>query len=919
MSAPAFAQQPEGKPAGEKARSAPPALAARLGLLPLESTGVPTFRRAHPTFDGRGVIIGVLDSGIDPSIPGLLTTSTGEAKILDLRDFSGEGRIALTTVAPGSDAATIAGTALTGLDKVRAEAQGGPVWAGSIRERTLGEMPAADLNGDGDDDDALVVLVARVGAGWALFADTDGDGSFANETPIHDYLLERETFGWSTPAHARPLTLAANFSGTAAPELDLYFDTSAHGSHVAGIAAGHDIYGIASFDGVAPGAQVLGLKIANDAQGGLTTTGSMARALAYAIRFAKQKQMPLVLNMSFGVGNAEEGHARIDLLIDSVLAANPDVVFAISAGNDGPGLSTLGFPGSASRALGVGATFPVVFRPDAAGPGARQEPMAAFSSRGGELAKPDISVPGVAYSTVPAWNTGDEIKGGTSMASPHAAGLMALLESAALQEKIPVDAVRMRQALMASSSAVPGAGVLDAGAGRPDVGRALAWLEAKRPFDPVLVSVPGHPGATAAYFRDGLRADTVQSFVLSRAGTGARALRMVADQSWLAAPASISFDGPTATVTIGVRASQLQAPGVYVGTVTLTDTDTLVGPVARLIVTVATPLPAQGTAEPLALTIPVNTPSRVIIPVQQGRPVIIQTRVDGEPNGLTVALHEPDGMPFRGGHAPALAAYDSSAFTIDGHDAVTGDYELVALGGDPGQALASVRVIPSPVVVTGATTRPGGVALAFKSAAVEAAPVRAALALLGGATTRLVTGHGGAEVHLPLAVPAWAAKVVVEAAGERAQWNRFTDLGLTLFDADGRQLGKEPLNYPFARLEVELPATHGPMATDLVLFPGLADSTGADWSLSLAVRYIAAAPVSLTHVGPSTAITVGPAASASANFAMPRTSWVLPADWRPWLRASITSQRNRVFTTELPLEGAMPAAVTRAAAPRRPS
>jgi hypothetical protein len=273
------------------------------------------------------------------------------------------------------------------------------------------------------------------------------------------------------------------------------------------------------------------------------------------------------------------------------------------------------------------------------------------------------------------------------------------------------------------------------------VGRALAWLEAKRPFDPVLVSVPGHPGGTAAYFRGGLHADTVQSFVLTRAGTGSRALRMVADQPWLAAPASISFDGQTATATIGIRASQLQAPGVYIGTVTLTDSDTLVGPVARLIVTVATPLPVQGTAEPLALTIPVNTPSRVMIPVQLGRPVIIQTRVDGEPNGLTVALHEPDGMPFRGGHAPALAAYDSSAFTIDGHDAVAGDYELVALGGDPGQALASVRIIPSPVVVTSATTRPGSVALAFRSAAAEAAPVRAALALLGGATTRLITGQ----------------------------------------------------------------------------------------------------------------------------------------------------------------------------------
>jgi hypothetical protein len=58
---------------------------------------------------------------------------------------------------------------------------------------------------------------------------------------------------------------------------------------------------------VAPGAQLLGLKIANDAQGGISTTGSMLRAVDYAITFAHQRSMPLVLNMSFGVGNEAEG------------------------------------------------------------------------------------------------------------------------------------------------------------------------------------------------------------------------------------------------------------------------------------------------------------------------------------------------------------------------------------------------------------------------------------------------------------------------------------------------------------------------------------------------------------------------------------------------------------------------------------
>lgn len=81
----------------------PPAAAYLAGLMPLKSTGVDGFAAAHPTYDGRGVLIGVLDTGIDPAVAGLIVTSTGAPKVLDLRDFSGEGRIALTPVTPNAD------------------------------------------------------------------------------------------------------------------------------------------------------------------------------------------------------------------------------------------------------------------------------------------------------------------------------------------------------------------------------------------------------------------------------------------------------------------------------------------------------------------------------------------------------------------------------------------------------------------------------------------------------------------------------------------------------------------------------------------------------------------------------------------------------------------------------------------------
>ncbi|HWB42313.1 MAG TPA: S8 family serine peptidase, partial [Gemmatimonadales bacterium] len=387
-------------------RLAPPAVAYAHGWMPLASTGADGFVRQHPTFDGRGVLIAILDTGVDPGVPGLRTTSTGAPKLVDVRDFSGEGTVPLTRVTPRGDTVLVAGRKLGGFGRVVALSTTGPWYAGTLVERTLGEAPASDLDGDGEADDTLAVVVTKATDGWVLLADTDGDGSLAGERPVRDYLVGREAFGWAPRGRAPAVNLAANLSERAGePVLDLVFALDAHGTHVAGIAAAHDLYGVSGFDGVAPGAQLLGLKISDRANGSVSTSGAILAAMDYAIRFAGARRLPLVLNLSFGVGNEREGDARIDRLVDSVLAAHPEIVLTVAAGNDGPGLSTLGIPGSARRAISVGGTVPSVFLPPDRG-GAAADIVADFSARGGEMAKPDIMAPGVAYSSVPLWNAG---------------------------------------------------------------------------------------------------------------------------------------------------------------------------------------------------------------------------------------------------------------------------------------------------------------------------------------------------------------------------------------------------------------------------------------------------------------------------------------------------------------------------------
>jgi hypothetical protein len=633
---------------------------------------------------------------------------------------------------------------------------------------------------------------------------------------------------------------------------------------------------------VAPGAQLLALKIANSAQGSVTTTGSILRAMDYAIRFAAARRLPLVLNLSFGVGNEVEGTARIDAMIDSVLAQHPELVFTIAAGNDGPGLSTVGFPGSARRSISVGATLPSSFLPPDPTSGSRDDQLAYFSSRGGELAKPDLLTPGVAYSTVPRWSTGKEIEQGTSMASPHAAGLAALLISGLVQDKRTVSASAIKQALMVTARPLPGATFVDEGTGIPEIEQAHQWLRTERRLPGIGVrAVNGSDHAAAAGFHERGPAESswTQRFELIGSTGAAGSYTLKSDAPWAVAPARVTLTGGRAMVDVRYNLTAVKQPGAAVATVSGWGRDSLAGPAFRLVSTIIAPEPIAEGARDLRSGARVGGGAqlRTFFLADSARPFELRISSGNLGQKGLAFFHEPHGMPYRDESSRAIGAAEREAvYDVDGRDVVPGAYEAVVVA-TPVQPLdATVKVTQSPLRLQLGRERTTAVAR-LSNLTSKAAKAAVAMLLGGAERVETVIARGSATRRIPFMAPQWAQAVVIDLTMERAQWSRFTDFGVTLFDSVGRQIEKKPLNYAFGRLQAKLPGHRGNQPLELALFPAFADPMSEEaWMLRATIRLYADSAIALEPTAPAdSVINIAPGQTATAAFTLPTNSWPL--------------------------------------------
>ena len=461
------------------------------GLMPRQETGALDFLEDHPDYDGRGVVVAIFDTGVDPGVVGLQTTPDGRPKVIDIVDATGSGDVDMSKVVKPEDGKVtgLSGRVLT-LD---------PKWKLSDNEVRIGVKAGYELYPHGlvdrikehrrkgfmqkqrqlenelrgqienfnkeeskvDKPELEKRLAALIAAGksykdpgplydcvvfhdgehFRAVVDTDEDGDLADEKAMTNYRVARE---YAQFDKVSLLNFGVNiYEG--GKVLSIVADAHPHGTHVAGIVAGY-YPDQPEWNGVAPGAQIVSVKIGDTYIDGMET----GQALIRGVKTVLENECDLV-NMSFGEPTKAPNKGIIIRYFDELVTKH-EVIFCASAGNSGPALSTVGAPGGTSSSLiGIGAhVSPKMMEAQYALRETFSDRPYTWSSRGptfdGDIGV-NLFAPGGAFAPVPQWTLEKSMQmNGTSMASPNCCGNFALVLSGLKAEKVAYNQESVRRA-----------------------------------------------------------------------------------------------------------------------------------------------------------------------------------------------------------------------------------------------------------------------------------------------------------------------------------------------------------------------------------------------------------------------------------------------------------------------------------------
>lgn len=199
------------------------------------------------------------------------------------------------------------------------------------------------LNGRG-----VLLAVLDSGITWDLevFRKADGstrirylwDQTVSEETDDVRYGKMPDGFSIGTEYTAEEINAALQL-----PALDRYRlipsrDLSGHGTAVAGIAAGKSADGL--YTGAAPEAELIVVKLglpgnSGGVEEGFPRTTEILRGVTYALRKARQLNMPLVINLSFGNSyGSHDGSSLLERFLDNASEIGKTVI-CVGSGNEG--------------------------------------------------------------------------------------------------------------------------------------------------------------------------------------------------------------------------------------------------------------------------------------------------------------------------------------------------------------------------------------------------------------------------------------------------------------------------------------------------------------------------------------------------------------------------------------------------------
>lgn len=519
------------------------------GLMPRQETGALEFVEQHPEYDGREVVVAIFDTGVDPGAVGLQTTPDGRPKVIDIVDATGSGDVDMSKVVKPEDGS------VTGLSGRALKLN--PKWkipSGEVRigmksgfelyphelvgrvkshrrkefmkkQRALeNELRNQIENFNKDESDVekpeLEKRLAAVQAASKSFTDpgpiydcivyhdgthhrasvdTDQDGDFSDEKAMTNFRVFREytrfddvsllNFGVNIYEDGKVLSIVA--------------DSHPHGTHVAGIVAGH-YPGQPEWDGVAPGAQIVSCKIGDTYIDGMET----GQALIRATKTVLENNCDLI-NMSFGEPTKTPNKGIIIRYFDELVTKH-GVIFCASAGNAGPALSTVGAPGGTSSSLiGIGAhVSPQMAEAQYALRETSSDLPYTWTSRGptfdGDIGV-NLFAPGGAFAPVPQWTLEKSMQmNGTSMASPNCCGNFALVLSGLKAEKVPYNQESVRRAFENTARWIDDASPWAQGAGLIQTPAAFEALvrDADRNAEQVRIEASVSGGKRGIYLRE---------------------------------------------------------------------------------------------------------------------------------------------------------------------------------------------------------------------------------------------------------------------------------------------------------------------------------------------------------------------------------------------------------------------------------